>query len=70
MLSHVVYMMQPRPHPMSTQLLGETALNRGSVDLLAEAARLKFSDSEIAELKRLYRLDDQATLAKTPQKSG
>jgi hypothetical protein len=49
--------------------LGQPAPNRGPVDLLAEATRLKFSVEEIAELKRLYELCDQMPNTKMPQKA-
>jgi hypothetical protein len=50
--------------------LGQPAPNRGPVDLLAEATRLKFSVEEIAELKRLYEQCDQTPNTKMPQKAG
>jgi hypothetical protein len=55
---------------MSYEPLGEPAFNRGPIDLLMEATRLKFTDAEIAELKRLYAGNDQHCSAKTPQKAG
>jgi hypothetical protein len=55
---------------MSYNPLGEPAFNRGPIDLLVEATRLKFTDAEIAELKRLYAGNDQHCSAKTPQKAG
>lgn len=36
------------------QSLGQRAPDRGQVELLVEASRLKFSPDELAELKRLY----------------
>ena len=62
-LAHVQGMAQTSTQHISDEPLGEPAPNRGPVDLLIEASRLKFTDAEIAELKRLYE-------AKTPQKSG
>lgn len=35
-------------------LLGQKAKGRNNVDLLAEAVRLKFSELELLELRRLY----------------
>ena len=62
-LSHVSAMAQTLSQRIANEPLGEPATNRGPVDLLVEASRLKFTDAEIAELKRLYE-------AKTPQKSS
>ncbi len=63
-------MAQNQIQRISDKALGEPAPNRGPVDLLVEATRLKFTDAEIAELKRLYDVSDQDTSAKTPQKAG
>jgi hypothetical protein len=49
--------------------LGQPASNRGPVDLLAEAMRLKFSVEEIAELKRLYEMSNPVLNTKMPQKA-
>ena len=62
-LAHVSFMAQTSAQRIADEPLGEPALNRGTVDLFMEATRLKFTDAEIAELKRLYE-------AKTPQKSS
>jgi hypothetical protein len=70
MLAHVVLMAPKVKHQISARSLGDPAPGRGPVDLLAEATRLKFTDSEISELKRLYAADDYNVSAKTPQKSG
>jgi hypothetical protein len=67
--AHVSIMAPNTSQRISDQPLGEPAPNRGPVDLLVEATRLKFTDAEIAELKRLYAANDQAAKAKTPQKS-
>jgi hypothetical protein len=50
--------------------LGQPAADRGPVDLLAEAMRLKFSVEEIAELKRLYEMSNPVLNTKIPQKAG
>lgn len=50
--------------------LGQRAEGRAPVDLLVEATRLKFSESEIAELRRLYADDVSLNQAKTPQKAA
>jgi hypothetical protein len=67
--AHVPTMASDMSQRISDKPLGEPAPNRGPVDLLLEATRLKFTDAEIAELKRLYAANNQAAKAKTPQKS-
>ena len=69
-LAHVLGMENNLARRIVNEALGEPAADRGQVDLLVEAMRLKFTDAEIAELKRLYRVADHTCLAKTPQKSG
>jgi hypothetical protein len=54
-------------HKVTDEPLGEAAPNRGPLDLLAEAGRLKFTEVEIAELKRLYAVDKKTDEGKTPQ---
>ena len=68
--AHVISMAQTLAKHISDQPLGEPAPNRGPVDLLAEATRLNFTESEIAELKRLYAVNEQVKSAKTSQKPG
>lgn len=47
--------MKSDPNYIRTEpVLGHRAPDRGEVDLVAEALRLKFSADEVAELKRLY----------------
>jgi hypothetical protein len=50
--------------------LGARAAGRAPVDLLVEAQRLNFSETEISELRRLYMLDETADQAKTPQNAA
>jgi hypothetical protein len=47
--------------------LGKAAADRGHIELLSEAIRLKFSESELAELKRLYVTDIPVAQTKKPQ---
>jgi hypothetical protein len=70
--AHVASMALPDTRQLAalSAPLGQPAPNRGPVDLLAEAMRLKFSIEEIAELKRLYELCDQTPNTKMPQKAG
>jgi hypothetical protein len=60
----------PIQKPALNTPLGQRAQGRPPVDLLSEAERLKFSETEISELRRLYALKDTADQAKTPQKGG
>ena len=50
--------------------LGDAEPCRGPIDLVAEATRLKFTEVEIAELRRLYVPFDLLCPVKTPQNSG
>ena len=69
-LAHLDFMAQNASQRICSEPIGEAALNRGSIDLLVEATRLKFTEAEIIELKRLYAVKDQTSLGKTPQKTG
>jgi hypothetical protein len=50
-------------------LLGQKAKGRNNVDLLAEAVRLKFSELELLELRRLYQEAQTPTPSETIPKS-
>ena len=50
--------------------LGKKACGREPVSLLCEALRLNCSETEIAELRRLYSGCDGVPAVKTPQKAG
>ena len=65
--AHLVTMSQSLHQRISDEPLGEPAPDRGPVDLLVEAMRLKFTEAEISELKRLYAVNDQPGQGKTPQ---
>ena len=61
---------QPTPDIDLHTPLGQKADDREQVDLLIEAGRLKFTDSEIAELKRLYGVSYPSLPAIMPQKTS